>query len=249
MSVKRSRSASRVLAVLEGIARHQPVGVTELARRLGDDKSAVQRAIMTLADDGWIGQAAGQPTRWQLTPHILAVSHDAQLSNDLYKRARPVLETLQAESGESVMLNTPDRNRFVIVDVLESRQLLRAVPSVGMEVPVRSSATSRALLPYMSPQRQLEILGGPLDPGLRAELADTLRLGYAVSAGEISPGSTSIAAPVIGSDGEPVAAVVLTGPSTRLTRQKYAWAGGLVREAARKLSRGQARPDMSLTAA
>jgi len=240
MPVKRSRCASRVLAVLEGIARHQPIGVTELARRLESDKSAVQRAIMTLADDGWIGQASGQPTRWQLTPHILTVSHHAQLSNDLYKRARPVLEALRAESGESAMLNTPGRGHFVIVEVLESQQLLRAVPSVGMLVPVRNSATSRALLPYLSAEQQLEIVGGPMDASLRAELADTMRLGYAVSADEISPGSTSVAAAVLGSDGEPVAAVVLAGPSARLTEQRYAWAGGLVREAARKLSRGPA---------
>ena len=67
MTVKRSRSGSRVLAVLEAIARHQPVGVSTLARELATDKSAVQRAIMTLADSGWIHPAARSPTRWQLT--------------------------------------------------------------------------------------------------------------------------------------------------------------------------------------
>ena len=59
MSVKRSQSAARVLAVLECIARHQPIGVSELARLLQADKSAVQRAVMTLADDGWIRLASG----------------------------------------------------------------------------------------------------------------------------------------------------------------------------------------------
>ena len=72
MPVKRSQSASRVLAVLEGIARHQPIGVSDLARLLDADKSAVQRAIMTLADEGWIHSASGSPSKWQLTAHILA---------------------------------------------------------------------------------------------------------------------------------------------------------------------------------
>ncbi len=77
MTVKRSRSATRVLSVLEAIAHHQPVGVSELARVLEDDKSAVQRAIMTLADSGWIEATPSTPRRWHLTAHILTVAHAA----------------------------------------------------------------------------------------------------------------------------------------------------------------------------
>ena len=63
MAVKRSQSASRVLSVLELIASRQPIGVSALAKLLDEDKSAVQRAIMTLADAGWIRIAPEPPTR------------------------------------------------------------------------------------------------------------------------------------------------------------------------------------------
>jgi DNA-binding IclR family transcriptional regulator len=238
VSVKRSRSASRVLAVLEGIARHQPVGVSELARVLGADKSAVQRAIMTLADDGWIRTAPGTPTRWQLTAHMLAVAHTGHVSNDLRQRARSTLEALRDESGETVLLSVPDIGHFVVIDVLESRQLLRTAPHLGMIVPARGSATGLAILPHMSREQQTELLGELPDATLLAHFAATLERGFSISAGGVAAGSTSIAAPVVEADGRPVAAIVVSAPSERLTAEHYSRIGAMVLQAAYSLSRG-----------
>src|SRR5687768_1570267 len=102
-----------MLAVLEEIARHQPIGVSDLARLLEADKSAVQRDIMTLADAGWIGSAPATPSKWQLTAHILAVAHMGNMSSDLRQRARSALEALRDTSGETVLLTVPDIGRFV----------------------------------------------------------------------------------------------------------------------------------------
>jgi IclR family acetate operon transcriptional repressor len=237
VSVKRSRSASRVLSVLEMIARHQPIGVSELARLLDEDKSAVQRAIMTLADDGWVNAAQGAPTRWRLTGHIHAVAHMAHSSNDLRQRARRVLEDLRNESGESVFLTTPDLDRFVVIDVLESRQLLRTAPHVGMVVLPTDSATGRAVLPHMSAERQAELLGGPPDAIQRAEFAVSLAQGYFVSDDDVIGGSINIAAPIFEVDGQPVGAVVISGPRERLTAETHARFGAMVARAAHSLSR------------
>jgi DNA-binding IclR family transcriptional regulator len=242
VSVKRSRSASRVLAVLERIARHQPVGVSALARLLGADKSAVQRAIMTLADEGWIRAAPGTPTRWQLTAHILAIAHIGQGSNDLRQRARSVLEALRDECGETVLLTVPDIHRFVVIDAVESRQLLRTVPHIGLTVPVRGSATSRAILPYMSRAQQIELLGGPPEASLLADFAATLEHGYSVNDGDVVEGSTNIAAPILELDGYPVGAVVVSAPSERLSSNHHARIGAIVLQAARGLSHSVPAP-------
>lgn len=236
MAVKRSQSAARVLAVLEGVARDQPVGVSELARALSADKSAVQRAIMTLADEGWIRAASATPGKWQLTAHILAVAHVGRMSNDLRQRARGALEALRDESGETVLLVVPDIRRFVVVEALESKQLLRTVPNIGLDVEARKSATSRAILPHMTPQAQVELLGGPPDARELAEFAATLKRGYSVSIGDVVAGSTNIAAPILEVDGRPVGAVVVSGPSERLTKKKLRRIGAMVLQTARSLS-------------
>jgi len=241
MAVKRSESAVRVLTALETIARHQPIGVTDLARKLESDKSAAQRALMTLADTGWIQPSPELPSKWILTAHILSVAHAARMNSDLVQRARRVLEALRDDSGESILLTVPDIRRFVVVDALESRQMLRTVPNIGLTVPVRHSATSRAVMPYLDPETRNEMLGKAPDDELLAEYAATRQQGYAVSAGDIIASSTNIAAPVFETDGRPVAAIVISAPSERLHAGKHAEYGAMVLSAARQLSRGTAR--------
>jgi DNA-binding IclR family transcriptional regulator len=236
MTVKRSRSASRVLAVLESIARHQPIGVSTLARELAADKSAVQRAIMTLADSGWIHHAAGAPTRWQLTARILAVAHMGHSGNDLRQRARATLETLRDECGETVLLTVQDMLGFVVIEAIESRQMLRTVPHIGMAVPVRGSATARAMLPYMTEERQIQLLGNRPDAALLEEFAATRARGFSVSDGEVTTGATTIAAPILEVDGRPSAAVAVSAPSGRAPAAAHARIGAMVCRAARKLS-------------
>ena len=102
MGVKRIQSAARVLTALEGIARHQPIGVSALARLLGDDKSAVQRAIMTLADRGWIRAAPGSPVKWELTAHIHAVAHMAWEQRSAPAHASRAQGAAQPTTGTAV---------------------------------------------------------------------------------------------------------------------------------------------------
>jgi len=238
MSVKRSKSGSRLLAVLEEIARRQPIGVSELARLLHTNKSAVQRTLVTLADEGWIDAAAGTPTRWQLTGHIHVVAHLAHGSSDLRQRARAVLEALRDESGETVGLTVPDIGRFVVIEVLESRHLLRTAPPVGMTVVTRESATGRAVLPYLRRDQQLSLLGGPPNAALAADFEVAVEQGYFVSEDNLVGGSINVAAPIFEASGQPVAAVILSAPRERLPRDRYASVGAMVVAAARRLSRG-----------
>lgn len=238
MTVKRSRSASRVLAVLESIARHQPIGVSTLARQLAADKSAVQRAIMTLADTGWIHPAAGVPTRWQLTARILAVAHMGHSGNDLRQRARGTLEALRDECGETVLLTVQDMLGFVVIEAIESRHMLRTVPHIGMAVPVSGSATARAMLPYMTEERQTQLLGNRPDAALLEEFAVTRQRGFSVSDGEVTTGATTLAASILEVDGRPSAAIAVSAPSGRMPARKHATIGAMICRAARKLSRG-----------
>lgn len=237
MSVKPSQSGSRILAALEKIAQHQPIGVSELARLLEDNIAATQRAIATLAGEGWIKVARGKPTRWELTAHIHSVAQHAYGSNDLRRRARPVLEELRRETGESVLLNVPEGGKFVVAEVLESPQFLRTVAPVGLIVPSKWSATSRALLPFMTLDKQRHYIGHPADEAMRADFVATAARGYVISKGEVVQGSTNIAAPVFEADGEPVAAILISAPDDRACEKDYERFGALALAAARRISR------------
>jgi IclR family acetate operon transcriptional repressor len=227
-----------VLEVLEAIAAHAPVGVSALARILEADKMAVQRAIVTLAETGWIAAAPGPSTRWELTTHIFAVAYMAHGQNDLRTRARPELDKLRDETGETAVLTLTDIRNFIVADTAPSPHVLSASPSIGSIAPPRDSATARAVLPYLSPQRQIEILGAPPDTELQDAFEATRRLGYAMIVDGPTEGVTSIAAPIFEIDGRPVGAMVAAGPTERLSDDRREKAAALVVAAARNLSRG-----------
>lgn len=242
MAVKRSQSASRVLSIFELVSAHQPIGVSALAKLLDDDRSAVQRAVATLADAGWIRLAPEPPVRWELSAHIFTMAHLPDSMTDLRQRARPVLEGLREQTGETVFLAIPDQSRFVIIESADSLHTLRMALRVGQVIGPRESATGRAFLPYLDAQRQAAMLGHAPDATDLAEFAATHARGYGLSAGDVMPGATNLAAAIFGAGAEPIAALVVSGPSDRLTPGRHDEIGRLVAQNAAALSRGSAMP-------
>jgi len=225
-----------MLKVFERTAALQPIGVSALARDLGADKSAIQRDLMTLADAGWIRPAGASSGQWELTPHILTLARPAQGIDMLRQRARPALERLRAETGETAYLTVPDGSQFVVIDAVESRQMLRMVASIGLVVRVHGTATARAILPYLSESEQERLLGEPVTAAMRAEFAASLARGYAINDGDIEPSAVALASAILGPDEFPVGALVLTGPTDRLDAARRKELGELLIVEARQLS-------------
>lgn len=233
MAVKGSSTAARVLTVFEAVATHQPVGVGGVSRILDMDKSAVQRALVTLAEAGWIQARDG--AQWETTPRILTIAHGSRAKADQRQRIQEALASLAASTGETAIFNEPEGPRLIVSQVAESGQTLRMVPRIGAVVPVRESATGRILLPYLSIQRQTDLLGGKPDDDLRARLDDCRARGYAASS-EVNAPSMTIAAPVFEAGGYPIGVIAISGPAERMPPIEHPRLAALVCEAANRLS-------------
>jgi IclR family acetate operon transcriptional repressor len=229
------RSAERVLATLEALAEHQPIGVGALARVLDEDKSAVQRALVTLAAAGWIRPEGGDQTRWELTTRPLVVAHHAQRRLGLRQRARPTLEALRDETEESIILAVPDVDRIVIVDVVESRQLVRTAPHVGMVIPATTSAAGQAILAAWEPDQRESFLG-EMPPDVTAELERIRARGWSLNANDVARGATSVGAPIVDGDGQPLGGIAVSAISARMPREVQVRLGARVAEVAAVLS-------------
>jgi len=232
MAVKQVQSATRVLATFEALADHQPVGVGALARVLDDDKSAVQRALMTLAEAGWIRRTTGDRTRWEVTTRVLALAHGAQRRTGLRERARPVLERLRDETGETAILNVPESGQVVVLDVAESNQLVRTVPGIGLVVPPLASAAGQAILAHL-PVAQLADYGVT---GGYERLAAVRARGWSVNDRDATPGASAVGAAVLDGEGRPLASITISGPAARMDADVLDRLGPLVNSAAASLS-------------
>ncbi len=238
MSAQSSQTGRRVLRVLAAVANYQPIGSRALARILNDDKSAIHRALVTLADEGWLQRSDEKAGQWEVSPRILSVADKVYGGYDLKERARPILEKLSDDCGETVTLITPDAGSLVIADVVECRHVLRVVPPIGVPVMIDTSAAGRAILALLDPVAQTERLGRPADPALLNIYAITRECGYAISERQTDLGATALAAAVIEYDGSPCGAVSVIGPYDRLNQERFATIAPLVVRAARALSRG-----------
>ena len=229
MGVKEMRSATRTLAVLETLAEHQPIGVRALARILDDDKSAVHRALITLAEAGWIHRTGDDnSSQWELTTRALVVAQHAQRRSGLRQRARSALETLQRTTQESTLLAVPDAGRIVAVDVVESTQLVRTVPYVGMVIPTTTSAAGQAILAYLSAEELDAFLGEAPSAALRARLLEVRERGWSLNAGDVVPGASSVGAAILDADRRPTAVIAISIPTERLPVARRAELGTLV---------------------
>lgn len=239
-----------MLSVLEEIARNQPVSSAELVRILDGEKSAVQRSLVTLVDAGWISTVPGPGARWRLTSRIQVVAKSARDRDDLRLIARPVMEHLRDACNETVLLVVPDVDHFVVLDVAECQQLMRIAPKVGLVIPAQDTATARIILPYLGRREQETLLGRVPTGDEQEQFEITRQRGYAVNVtshshtagGREAIGSANIGSPIFDHDGQPIAALVISGPIERMPPDCHERFGQLAFEAAREVSAGQANP-------
>ena len=236
MPVNANKSGSRLLAVLEQMARSQPIGVRQLARLMETEKSAVQRAIATLAEAGWIQPASIAVSGWELSGRILHIAHLAHGSNSLRLRARPILDSLRDTTGETVFLAISDLNGFIVVEVSESRQALRMVIPVGGNIPANDTAPGQAVLPHLGLDQQVELLGRQPDEQLLVKLEQSRRQGYSVSEDASDENSLNIAAPIFDIHNQAIGTIVICAVQSRASADFQARYGTALVEKARELS-------------
>lgn len=238
MSVKPSQSGSRILLAMELIAEHQPVGVTELARLLSANIPATQRALETLFKAGWIRMAKTKQTQWEVSTRLYVIVRKASADQELRRRAQYVLKQLCGDTNESVFLNVLDGNKFVVIDVFESTQFIKASVPVGTIIPPHESATGWAILPYLPRAEQQRLLGSAPTPKLLSRLKETVTRGFAIYTGPTAAGATTIAAPIFEMTGHPVGAVLVSVPATRADEDNLNSLGNLLQKAAQDISSG-----------
>ncbi|MCF2528720.1 IclR family transcriptional regulator [Yinghuangia soli] len=223
-SVKEIRSVRNACLLLEEVARRQPVGVSDLARGTGIEKSAAHRLAVTLHAAGWLQRTADG--RWYLAPGLLAVLRESSATS-LVESARPLAEAARDATGETAMLVVPDGNRLVIAAVVESTHTLRVAVPAGSEMPAKSSSALRVIAARL-PAEQLPGWRR-VDPGLTDKvLRATRERGWGLNDNEVADGTRAVGAALCGADGLPLAALVVVGPSTRFGRDQMPRHGELL---------------------
>ncbi len=240
------RAVERAISILYRVAAADaPLGLTEISRGTKIDKATALRLLLTMEEAELIRRDA-QSRRYMVGPGVWRLT--SAWRSDLRSVSQRHLEALRQATGESVSLVCPRGLDRVVIYALEALHELCIVPTVGSAVPIYAGASGRVIMAYMPEDERNKIIEiTRLKPVHPHKLIDTRsflqslqavrRDGYAVSVGEVTLGSTALAAPVFDSTGRLSAVVSLRGPEIRLTSERTTQMAPLVIEAAIAISR------------
>lgn len=223
------QSVERIFSVLERLSADAEGGasLTELARAIDAPKTSLMSLLAGMVASGHLTKDAGGTYR--LGARMFSLSMRIVGSLNLSTLARPVLEDLMAQTGETVLLGAlaPSGDRAMYIEKIESDSPLRYTAPLGEQRDLYCSAIGKLLLAHMPPERQDEYLRAhelraftsttiTSRAELKKQLEEILSRGFARTAGERIVGADAMAAPVFGFGGDVIAAVVVVGPSERM---------------------------------
>jgi len=227
------QSAAKVFAVLRAFDSAQPeLILSEIAARAGLDRGTAFRLINTLVALGYLA-AVPDTRRFRLTLKCLELGYTALSQGGLRVMAAPLLRALVPARTDAASLGVLDGPDVVYIERAQSPTAQRELDRrVGSRTGAYAAALGHAILAWLP----LDDARAVLESGERVRLSERTvvdldalleRLqivraaGYAVSDGENAYGLRTLAAPVMGRDGRPVAGISLTVRSQRMSMEAF----------------------------
>jgi IclR family acetate operon transcriptional repressor len=246
------QSVDRALDLIEAlVAADGEVAITSLANRTGLHVSTVHRLLATLLRRGYVRQNP-ETSRYYAGAKLATLSEGRSRYGEVRLRARPLLRGLTEATRETANLVVLDDLQAVYIETVPSPQVVRLFTAVGNRTPLHATGAGKALLASMPAVRRDALLDR-LDlrgytpktivdrATLRRSLDDIREKGYAIDDEEYDEGVRCVAVAVAaaardGAAGVPWAALSISAPASRLTRQRCAELAPVLRRAAADLA-------------
>ncbi|PRY25181.1 IclR family transcriptional regulator [Aliiruegeria haliotis] len=238
------QSVDRALALLEALAESDGgARLSDVARDLGLPVSTVHRLLTTMQMRGF---AHHEPHsgRWVIGHRAFSVGETFAHHANLVGPARPILRALRDMTRETANLGVLESEEAVTIAQAESREIKRAIAPPGGRVPILNSGMGKAIIatwPDEAIRNLVERQGlrpmtsrslGSLEEVME-EISRVRDMGYAVDNEEFVSGMRCVAAVVWSANGEPVAAISVSGLAARVTVARVPeFAGSVVQKAA-----------------
>jgi IclR family transcriptional regulator, KDG regulon repressor len=239
------RSVERALDILLCFTRNEPVcSLTQIAERVGMSKSTVHRLLATLESKRFISR---DKVTGLYRLGFRFVEMASLVDKDLQQWAQPYLQRLSEECGETVDMSVLDGSSVIYLYVVESPQRVKIAAAVGQRLPAFCTASGRALMAYL-PEDQIEKILAEGFPrytdrspdsveAVLEKLRATRERGFAVSEREYEAEISAVAAPILGIDNRPLAAIAMVGPSYRLTLERMLVLGQSLKKTTETIAR------------
>jgi DNA-binding IclR family transcriptional regulator len=214
----------RTFSILEFLARQGEARLSDISTATRLDASTVHRLLSTLKEMGYVRQVTGRKYRfssrlaWLVRPDF-----------HMRERARPLLDALASETGETVSLGILDGTDVLYLETVERKSNFSMRLPVGQKMPAYCSALGKAILSCLSFDEVQELFRDvPFrrytrfslkDPDeLWGDLEATRSRGYALDRMESHDGLSCVGAPLRIGTGKVWGGVSVSCPSSSCCR-------------------------------
>jgi len=215
--------------IVEIVRERDGVRLSELADVMEKSPSTLHQYLQTLLKTEFLVKVGQE---YHLGYRFLDYGEYARQRNPLFEIASQKVEGLADSTGERAQFVVPEHQQVVVLHTVVGDQAVKAGVRTGQRLPMHATAAGKAMLAHYSRSRVEEILEAR---GLtqitehtitdETELFDVLeevrRTGVAFNDQEDTSGLRAIGCAIRDSDGLPVGALSVSGPSHRLEQEDF----------------------------
>lgn len=223
------RNILRVPEVLAACARAAD-GATmlDVSAQIDMPRTSLYRMMRVLEQGNYLRRAGGRYSIGPKGRQLGMLLNRIGPAEEFPQCARPIMEDLAQQSGESVTLGTltPDCATMVFIDSIASNAMLRYTVPAGDRRPLYRSASGKAVLAFLSKEAQRDYLAQtdfvPATPYTtrREEMPQVLdaaaRDGWVHDRNGNVEGASAFASPIFDGKGDVFAAISVAGPTERI---------------------------------
>lgn len=224
-------SVIRALAILDLLGHTGgELGITEISRELSLHKSTVFRLISTLVIAGYVQQNP-KTEKYRLGIHLAQLGMIVLNQIDLRRVARPFLHELMNVCNEAIHLGILDQDEVIYIEKIEMERPLTMGSRIGGKSPAYCTGLGKVLLAHFPEDNLKKLLSkDTLNRFTSNTITDPVSLmehfvrvrdqGYAIDDEEHELGIRCVAVPIRDHQGYVIAALSVSGPTLRMTREK-----------------------------
>ncbi|MGA8031813.1 MAG: IclR family transcriptional regulator C-terminal domain-containing protein [Casimicrobiaceae bacterium] len=241
------QSLTRGLSILQCLARTEGgLTLTDIAQRVQLPPSTTHRLLSTLEKMGYVYQA-GDLSLWYVGIEAFAVGSSFLSNRDFVAQSHAYMRRLMEQAGETTNLAILDGTEAVFIDQVQCRETMRTIVKLGSRVPLHASGVGKAIfasLPDDQIDAMLKVRGLPRITENTITSPETMwasirvirQRGWSFDDEEHLPGTRCVAAPFYDEHAEPLGAISVAGPTSRLPDERIKQLGPLVSHIAEEIT-------------
>jgi len=222
-------SLEKGLKIIELLSESESLSVSEVAKRLNQNRSASHRFLATLKELGYVIQDSN--ARYKLSLKMFELGNRISDVQAIRSISRPYMHELVSKYHETVNLGHIEHTDVTTIETVSSKEAIKHDSVIGERSPAHTLAMGKAMMAYMSKEEKQSCLDNikfqaPTKKTItsRVKFEKELKIvhdqGYAIDDEEWAVGLRCVASPILNFDGHSDYAISISGPIQRMTNKK-----------------------------